>query len=118
MNVLVCEDDLTLLRIINFTLIRNPEIIVFKAFDGIHAINLLQKRQYDLILTDISLPHFSGIDIIRYVRVHQKLDTPVIVISDDTKESTMIEAMQLGIKEYIFKPFSPMELLATINKYL
>lgn len=118
MKVLVCEDDVALLSIIKFTLSRNGDIVVHKAIDGIHALNLLLKEQYDLILTDISLPHYSGLDIIRFAREQQKLNTPIIVISDDTKESTMIEAMNLDIQEYIFKPFSPLELLETIKMYL
>jgi DNA-binding response OmpR family regulator len=117
MKILVCGHDEFLMQIIEFTITRVLDASVHIALNREKAIDLLQKAQFDLILIEISLHPNFGIDFIRFIRDNLKLNTPIIVISDDLKESTMRHVKRLGIREYIFKPFSPLELLQTIRTY-
>ncbi len=73
---------------------------------GYSAIELLQQRRYDLIITDLKMPGMSGIEVLKGVRILQPY-IPVILITGYASIDTAVEAMKNGAFDYIAKPFTP-----------
>lgn len=117
-RVLVCDDDEVLMTMIRFKLSRENLGEIVKAVDGRDAINLLRKEHFDLIVTDIHMPFHSGLELISVVRQELKLDTPIIVLTAEGLEETLMHAYDLGANDFIAKPFSPAELAIRVKHLL
>lgn len=81
-----------------------------EASDGSDAIDLLKSNKYDLIIVDVMMPKIDGWTVVREVR--KNLDTPIIMLTARGEEYDKLLGFELGIDDYIVKPFSPKELLA------
>ncbi|MEI6206693.1 MAG: sigma-54 dependent transcriptional regulator [Desulfuromonadales bacterium] len=84
---------------------------------GFHAIEILQKREFDLIITDLKMPGMSGIEVLKSVRTLQP-DIPVILITGYASIDTAVEAMKNGASDYISKPFAPDLLMEKVRNAL
>jgi DNA-binding response OmpR family regulator len=115
LRILVCDDDEVLMTMIRFKLSRENLGEIVKAVDGRDAINLLRKEHFDLIITDIHMPFHSGLELISVVRQELKLDTPIIVLTAEGLEETLMHAYDLGANDFIAKPFSPAELTIRVK---
>lgn len=85
------------------------------AENGLKAKKLIQNHHFDLIITDMSLPDLSGIDIIKFSK-EKWVNTPIIVITGQGSISNAVEAMKLGAFNYILKPFSVDTIVTLIKK--
>lgn len=117
MNILVCEDNILTLKAIEFSL-RKAGWNVYKAEDGIKAVNILNEEQVDLVITDINMPYNKGLELIRHVNTRMDPKIPVIVITGITNEETRAHAMELGARGYLTKPFDPKEMLKMVKSLL
>lgn len=117
-KVLICEDDLSIMRIIVHALRKNETIELTKAYNGRKALEFINKNDFDMILTNVSLPHLTGLEIIEYVRKVKKSKVPILILSLEGFEETVLQAFRLGADDFIVKPFNPMELLLRMNKYI
>lgn len=88
------------------------------ADDGNVGIEMLEKNDYDLLVIDIHLPYRSGLELIKFVRSEQGKDTPVIILSAFSDNQMQRQAGELGISDYIVKPFNPVDLVAKIKSIL
>ena len=118
MKILICDDDEALLSMIRFKLSRDNVGEVFKATDGREAKALLLEHDFDLIITDIHMPFHSGLEITTFVRTELKKDTPIIILSAEGLEDTVLRAFDVGANDFITKPFSPAELSVRIKRIL
>jgi len=84
---------------------------------GHAAIELLQEREYDLIITDLKMPGMNGIEVLKAVKGLQP-DIPVIMITGYATVDTAVEAMKNGATDYITKPFTPQQILEKIDRSL
>lgn len=84
---------------------------------GYRAIEILQQREFDLIITDLKMPGMSGIEVLKSVRALQP-DIPVILITGYATIDTAVEAMKNGASDYISKPFAPDLLLEKVQNSL
>ena len=101
-NVLVIDDDRTVLHLVKETL-KSPDITVNVATNATDGLNLLQQYHPDVVLLDILLPEASGLEIFERIRkIDHKL--PVIFITATGNSDTAIEAMKLGAFDYLSKP--------------
>ena len=114
MKILVCEDSLLTQKTIELTLTKAGHKVL-SASDGEEGIQLLDKESFDLVVTDINMPHNSGLEIVQHIRTKLKLSTPIIVVSSIHLEDTQKHAYDLGALSYLTKPFDPKELLETID---
>jgi YesN/AraC family two-component response regulator len=89
--------------------------IVAVARDGQEAVELSQKHKPDLVLMDINMPRMDGLTAIRAVSQVSPSTVCMIVSSADENE-TIRKAMQVGVREYLIKPFGPDELLGAIRR--
>lgn len=88
------------------------------AKDGKHGIDLLASNIPDVILLDVEMPKMDGFDFARHVREHERYhDIPIIMITSRSGDKHRNRAMEIGVNEYITKPFNEDELLSLLKKY-
>lgn len=86
---------------------------VTEAGDGMEAVLLCRKNQYDLIIMDIMMPELDGFSACREIRKISQ--TPIIMLSARGEEYDRINGFEVGIDDYVIKPFSPKELMLRIE---
>ena len=118
MKILIIDDDEVTLQAIEIKLKKDG--FVHKVFTNVNdALNILESFHPDLIITDILMPHTSGLELIGMVRSHSLgRRIPIIVLSGIGQEKIVLEAFQLGADDFITKPFNPSELSLRIKKIL
>lgn len=89
---------------------------VTEAGDGMSAVGLCKLNQYDLVILDIMMPKLDGFSACKEIKKIQ--DVPIIMLSARGEEYDKLFGFELGIDDYIVKPFSPKELMARINVIL
>lgn len=110
--ILVVEDDMPIRNLICTTLKAHSYRYV-TAEKGETAILEASSHNPEIILLDLGLPDFDGVDVIRKIRSWSNV--PIIVISARTEDSDKIEALDAGADDYLTKPFSVEELLARLR---
>ena len=86
---------------------------VTEAADGMEAVRLCRENTYDIIILDIMMPELDGFSACREIR--KTCDTPVIMLSARGEEYDRIHGFELGVDDYVVKPFSPRELMMRVN---
>ncbi len=89
---------------------------VEEAADGIEAVEKVRKNDYDIIVMDIMMPKLDGFSACKEIRKTKQ--TPVIMLSARGEEYDKLFGFELGVDDYVVKPFSPKELLARIRAVL
>ena len=113
--VMVVDDSVTV-RKVTSRLLERQGMDVLIAKDGIEAISLLQEREPDIMLLDIEMPRMDGFEVARQVRHDERLrELPIVMISSRTGEKHKEHARELGVNEFLGKPFQENELLSTIE---
>ncbi len=116
--VMVVDDSLTVRRVTQRFLTREGYQVVL-AKDGIDALEKLQSLTPDVILADIEMPRMDGFDLARNVRSAARTgDIPIIMITSRTAEKHRNYAKELGVNEYIGKPYKEEDLLQHIRHYV
>ena len=116
MNILIIEDEYSLADAIAETL-KNGNFNVKIKTDGEDGEDEALTGNYDLILLDVMLPHKNGFDILRTLR-HEKLKTPVIMLTAKSEIEDKLNGLEHGADDYITKPFAMRELMARIKAVL
>jgi two-component system chemotaxis response regulator CheY len=81
---------------------------VLEASNGAEALALVNSNQFDLILSDINMPVMDGLEFVRNMQaIENSKDTPIVMITTEGGEKHVVEALSLGAKGYIRKPFTP-----------
>jgi|SRR5579864_3862370 len=114
-RILVVDDETQIARVLK-TALSSQGYEVKTAGDGESALNLAMDWIPDLIVTDLSMPGMTGIELCRSVR--ERSQVPIIVLSVRGEEKTKIEALDGGADDYVTKPFSVSELLARVRANL
>jgi DNA-binding response OmpR family regulator len=89
---------------------------VEESIDGMEAVNLCRSNAYDLIIMDVMMPRLDGFSACKEIR--KVTDTPIIMLSARGEEYDKLFGFELGIDDYMVKPFSPKELMARVNAVL
>lgn len=112
MRILVVDDEELIREVIKDYSV-NEGYEVDEASDGKQAIQLAKDNDYDVIIMDIMMPHMDGYQAIREIKSFK--DIPVIMLSARVEEYDKLQGFELGIDDYVTKPFSPKELIARIK---
>ncbi|WP_372938299.1 response regulator [Seonamhaeicola sp.] len=72
----------------------------------------------DLVIVDINMPIISGLDVVKYIRLTNNSQTPIMVLSGNTQDSTITEGFELGINDYMKKPLSLNEICARVKRLI
>lgn len=116
MKILLIEDDPSIAKVIGLGL-RNEHIAVEHAYDGMRGLKMAASTSYDLILLDLLLPGKNGDEVCRQLR-GANFSTPIIALTALGDLTTKIRLFNLGVDDYITKPFEFPELLARIKSSL
>ena len=117
-TVLVVDDSVTVRKVTSRFLERQGMRAVV-AKDGIDAIEILQELTPDIILLDIEMPRMDGFEVATQVRHQRRLkDIPIIMITSRTGEKHRERAMEIGVNDYMGKPFQEDELMTRIEELL
>ena len=115
MNILVCDDDKEILEAIKIYL-ENEGYKVFKATNGLEALELIEDNQIQLIIMDIMMPKMDGIRAT--MKIREENNIPVIMVSAKSEDTDKIIGLNMGADDYITKPFNPLELIARVKSQL
>lgn len=114
MTILIIEDDILLLKTLEFKLKKEAyEIITAK--NGVEGMDIIKTNMPDLIVTDIMMPFVNGLELIGFLRNDLKSNIPVIVLSSAKHQQVVNDALELGADDFLAKPFNPEILLNKIQ---
>jgi chemosensory pili system protein ChpA (sensor histidine kinase/response regulator) len=117
-TILVVDDSVTVRKVTSRFLERQG-FNVAVAKDGIDAIEILQDMTPDMILLDIEMPRMDGFEVATQVRHNSRLkQIPIIMITSRTGEKHRERALEIGVNDYMGKPFQEKELLDKMQKLL
>ena len=115
--ILVVDDSITVRRVTQ-RLLKREGYRVTLANDGLHALERLQEERPAVVLSDIEMPRMDGFDLARNIRGDVNLRTlPIIMITSRIAEKHREHAKELGVDNYLGKPYSEEELLGLIRHY-
>jgi len=121
LKVLIVDDSSVMRKIVERSLRQaGLEIEVVKeAGNGAEALAEVQNSSFDLILSDINMPAMDGLEFLRSLAaVPSAKDTPVVMITTEGSETRVVEALSVGAKGYIRKPFTPEQIRERITPLL
>lgn len=118
-RVLIVEDDVDTRNLIRLYLKKLGILHSMEAEDAPEALRLLEAEPVDLIISDLYMPGMNGFDFFRKLHEDARLkDIPFLMITADASKSKILEAMTMGIRNYIIKPVDAENLMAKISRLL
>ncbi|MDK2562639.1 response regulator transcription factor [Romboutsia sedimentorum] len=114
-NILVVDDDKDIVESINIYL-KNEGYKIYKAYDGIQALDVIQNKEIHLILMDIMMPNLDGIKTT--IKIREDKNIPIILVSAKSEDTDKIIGLNIGADDYITKPFNLLELIARVKSNL
>ncbi|AZR74531.1 DNA-binding response regulator [Anoxybacter fermentans] len=114
-KILIADDEREIVELLSLYL-SNEGYQVFKAYDGLEALEQFNSNQLDLVILDIMMPGMDGFQLVKKIR--EKSNIPLIFLSARSEDVDKILGLGLGADDYITKPFSPLEVLARVKAQL
>ncbi|MBG9942029.1 response regulator transcription factor [Brevibacillus formosus] len=114
-QVLVVDDEAEIRDAIEIYL-KNESMTVFKASNGLEALEVLENEDIQLIMMDIMMPKMDGMTATFQIR--QKKNIPIIMLSAKSEDTDKILGLNIGADDYVTKPFNPLELIARVKSQL
>ena len=114
-NILVVDDDKEIVDAIGIYL-SSEGMNVYRAYDGIEAIETLVENNIHLIIMDIMMPKMDGIRAT--LKIREEKNIPIILLSAKSDDTDKILGLNMGADDYITKPFNPLELIARVKSQL
>ena len=114
-NILVVDDEREICDAIEIYL-KREELNVFKAYDGIDALEILHKEKIHLIILDVMMPKLDGLKTCMKIRENNNI--PIIMLSAKSENLDKIIGLNSGADDYITKPFNHLELVARVKSQL
>ena len=115
MTILVVDDELLIRKVIREYL-ESENYKVLEAENGLDALRVLSSNKVKLIILDIMMPKMDGFACLEEIR--KTKDIPVIMLSAMKEETDKLNSFNLGVDDYVTKPFSPKELIARVKAHL
>lgn len=115
MKILVVDDEKLLVKGIRFNLV-NEGYEVEEAYDGLQALEMIRKGNYDLVLLDLMLPGLDGLSVCRKARTFSTV--PIIMLTAKSEDADKLSGFDCGADDYMTKPFNLMELKARVRAVL
>ena len=114
-KILIVDDEKEICDLIGIYL-KNEGYEVFKAENGLAALDILKSNSIDLIILDIMMPKLNGIDTC--MRIREENNIPIIMLSAKSEDMDKILGLSTGADDYLTKPFNPLELIARVKSQL
>ena len=118
-TILIVDDSATMRKMVRASLQTLPDAAFVEASTGLEAIEQLAVSPVRLIVLDLNMPDMHGIDVLKFVRRHQRYTAvPVVVLTTRGDEASRTAARQAGATRYVTKPFAPQALAAAVQTLL
>lgn len=115
MHILIVDDEINIRGLIRkYAIFEGYQVT--EAANGMEAIRMCREGQFDLIVMDVMMPELDGFSTVREIR--KDSDVPVIMLSARGEEYDRLRGFELGVDDYVVKPFSPRELMMRIAAIL
>jgi two-component system chemotaxis response regulator CheY len=115
-QVLIVDDSESIREVLAFS-VENAGYDVVVAKDGIDALNYLDGRTIDLVLTDYHMPNMNGLELIEKIRQTEKYKfVPILVLTTENQIEIIKEARDTGATGWLMKPFNTEKLIQTLRK--
>lgn len=115
MNILVVDDE-KLIRNVIKDYLENENMTVYEAEDGLEALKRFKEEKIDLVVLDIMMPKMDGFETLKELK--KISDTPIIMLTAMKEEIDKLHSFDMGVDDYVTKPFSPRELTARVKAVL
>lgn len=117
-KILVIDSEEDIAKLVRFHLMREGYEVTCAA-TGKAALAALEKKRWNLLILDLNLPEIDGFSVVKQVRNNSTMTgMPIIILSAKNEEQHVVAGLEIGIDDYIFKPFSPRILVARIRSVL
>jgi len=117
-TIFILEDDPDIGELLEFNLVNTGYSVLLEK-SGLKGFDRIKTKPPDLLLLDLNLPELSGFEICKYLRKNdQTSKLPIIVITARASEMDRAACLELGVDEYITKPFRIKEMLKKVKRYL
>lgn len=114
-KILICDDEEGLRAVLKrYATFEGHEVV--EAADGMEAVELCRKEEFDIIIMDIMMPELDGFSAVKEIK--KIYDLPVIMLSARGEEYDKIHGFEIGIDDYVVKPFSSKEIMMRVNAIL
>ena len=122
MKILLVEDNLLNQKVVMFNL-KKYDYDITAVTNGLDAIEAVKNNQFDLVLMDIMLPEMNGYEVTENIRNFEdkkgiKDPVPIIALTANTLDNDREKCINIGMNEYLSKPFTAVELLEKIEKFV
>jgi len=114
-RILVVDDESAIRKVVRDTLQRAGHDVE-TAINGAEALELLEERIFDLVLTDISMPTLDGFELVR--RIRRSSEVPILALTIHQEETQKVQLLNAGADDYMTKPFGVNELVARVRALL
>lgn len=115
LRILIAEDSAELRRTLRTMLAFERDLdVVAMARDGREAVDMARKLHPDVAVVDINMPNLDGLSAIKHIQAMHK-HTVYVIISSDGDRDRLKQAMALGVRQYLLKPFTPEEFITAIR---
>ncbi|MEE8575371.1 MAG: chemotaxis response regulator CheY [Thermodesulfobacteriota bacterium] len=119
MKILIVDDFSTMRRIVKNLLKDIGYTDIEEAEDGTVALQKLQAGDFDFVISDWNMPEMTGIELLKEIRADERLkEVPFLMVTAESKQENIVEALQQGVNNYIVKPFTSSTLREKIEKIL
>lgn len=115
-SILVCEDDFAIKTMIS-TKLKQENYSVYTVQNGQEALNLMEKQQIDLVISDIMMPEMDGYEFVQILR-ETKHTLPILMITAKSQLESLEAAFKLGVDDYMVKPLRLEELVLRVKALL
>lgn len=117
--ILIVDDMASMRGLIKATLKQAGYQNLEEAPDGESAMGMLARNQYGFVICDWDMPKANGLEVLEFVRQdRQLLDLPFIMLTANAARDQVLKAIELGVTDYISKPFKPETLLSKLTQHL
>lgn len=114
-QILLVEDEKEIANI-TYKYLVNEGYEVFLATNGLEALTIFNSHKIDLVLLDIMMPGLDGFSVLKEIRLTSMI--PIIIVSARISEADRLKGFDLGVDDYVLKPFSPRELMLRVKALL
>ena len=114
-RILIAEDDPSTARLLT-AILKREGFEPLTAADGVQALEMLDHNHIDLLLCDVMMPRMDGWQVVKEIREYSRV--PIIMLTARGEERDELAGFELGVDEYISKPFSPKILVARVEAIL
>jgi CheY-like chemotaxis protein len=117
-RVVVADDDHTTTTL-TAAVLKSADLRCEVAHTGAEALRMVRQLRPDLLMLDLSLPDVEGFEVLAELRKDSSTrDLPVVMLTADKRENAIVRGFELGVQDYIVKPFGPREMLARVRRAL